>query len=120
MSRIIGCVRAIGVACLLLVAVAQPGEAELGCAVDVGGGVATCAENSDCGPVGSDFCSAGFCADCGDGPGGFFCACLGRTDTTAPAPAMSHLGLIAMVGMLGGLGFVGLRRRNRTARDISA
>jgi len=98
---------------LALAVVASRSEAALGC-TDVGepfGNVATCAVDEDCAAVGGGGCTSGVCVCNPDPPA--LCPCL---PAAAPAPALSHRGLIGLVGLLTAAGLLQLWRRAERAR----
>ncbi len=104
---------------LALAVLAPRSEAQLGCAQDVLGGVATCAISADCASVGGTACTANFCL-CDGGIQGVFCPCAAAEPAAAMAPALSRGGQLAMIGLLCAVGIFGMWRRRAANPSASA
>lgn len=86
---------AVFAACLMLMALASPSEAELGCESDPFA-YATCSAPEDCGAVGGTDCTAGTICLCTEGPQSPFCPCF----VAQAAPVLSIAGLFGLIVLL--------------------
>jgi hypothetical protein len=112
------------VVALLLTAMAARSEAQLGCDtvnldVVTGGlpvrqGVATCSVAADCAFVGGIDCTAGGFCYCPNSVTDPFCHCA-----AAPAPTVSHAGLLGLAAMLITVGLLHLWRRGSRTRPAA-